>query len=262
LASFSFHTDPYAYTGVIPLLSAGLIYLERKRVFCNVEYGFGSGAGLLLFALAPVWRSIRHLGWLNPNDPLSLITFSIVVLWMGPFVLCDGTKAFEAATFQVLLFLLMVPLPRFLSERAILILRSGSVQGARVLSRLAGFPVFQDGFGFSLPGIDEETAVQCSGARSGVALLVTSVLMGHIFLQSPWNKFCLIPAEFPVAVFKDGLRIVIIPWLAGHPNQGFLTVWVHRRGGIPFSFLGPWVLAVLVTSLRQSDGIAQNGHNG
>ena len=262
LASSSFHSDVYPYTGVIPLLSACLIYLERKRIFCDVRYGFGSGAALLLFALTLVWWSKRHSGWLSPNDSLSLITLSVVVLWMGLFVLCYGTKAFRAATFQMLFLLLMVPLPQFLLERAIFILRSCSAQTAGTFFRLAGVPAFQDGFRFSLPGIDVEVAEQCSGMRSGVALFITSLLMGHIFLRSPWRKFCLILAVFPVTIFKNGLRIVTISWLAVHPNLDFLTVWLHEHGGIPFSLLGFSVLAFLVTSLRQSDKIVWKGQAG
>lgn len=65
---------------MIPLLSAGFINLERKRIFCNVEYGSGSGAALILPALALVWWSKKQSGWLSPNESLSLITLSIVAL--------------------------------------------------------------------------------------------------------------------------------------------------------------------------------------
>jgi exosortase len=262
LMSSSVHSDAYAYMAVIPLMSACLIYLERKTIFCDAQYGFGSGAAVLLFALTLLWWSKRHSGWLSPDDSLSLITLSVVVLWMGFFVLCYGTKAFRAATFQMLFLLLMVPLPQFLLEKATFILRWCSTQTAGAFFRLAGVPTFQDGFRFSLPGIDVEVAEQCSGTRSGVALFITSLLMGHLFLRSPWRKFCLIVAVFPVTILKNGLRIVTISWLAVHPNLDLLTIWLHKHGGIPFSFLGFSVLAFLVMSLRQFDKILWKGHAG
>ncbi|MBZ5671356.1 MAG: archaeosortase/exosortase family protein [Acidobacteriia bacterium] len=145
MACFSFHSDIYPYTGVIPLLSAGFIYLERKRIFCNVEYGSGSGGALILPALALVRWSKKQSGWLSPNESLSLITLSIVALWMGLFVLCGGVEAFQAATFQMLLLPWMVARPPFLLGRALRILRSGSAQAARVFCRWAGDPAFRVG---------------------------------------------------------------------------------------------------------------------
>ena len=130
---------------MIPLLSAGFIYLERKRIFCNVEYGSGSGGALILPALALVRWSKKQSGWLSPNESLSLITLSIVALWMGLFVLCGGVEAFQAATFQMLLLPWMVARPPFLLGRAVRILRSGSAQAARVFCRWAGDPAFRVG---------------------------------------------------------------------------------------------------------------------
>ncbi len=142
--------------------------------------------------------------------------------------MCDGAEAFQVATFPVLFLPLMVARPPFLLGRALRILRSGSAQAARVCFRWAGGPPFRDGSGLSLPGIDGEVAGQCSGTRSGVAPFITSHLMGHVFLRSPWRNFGLILAVFPITL-KGGLRIVTIPWLAVGANPGFLnTVWVHR----------------------------------
>lgn len=58
-------------------------------------------------------------------------------------------------------------------------------------------------------------------------------------------------AIFPVTILKNGLRVVTIYWLSIHQSMGSLTVWMHRFGGIPFSFLGLALLAFLVISLRR-----------
>jgi exosortase len=175
----------------------------------------------------------------------------MVVLWIGVFVLCYGTKTLQAAAFQLSLLLLMVLLPQVLLERSIFVLQGCSTQAAGILFRLGGVPFFQDGFRFSLPGIDVEVAKQCSGIRSGLALFITSLLMGHIFLRSPWRRLWLVLAAFPITIFKNGLRVVTIYWLMVHPSLASLCVWMHRYGGIPFSFLGLSLMALLLTSLRK-----------
>jgi exosortase len=251
LVTFSFHSDIYPYTGVIPLLSACLIYLEKERIFSRVRYDLGIGLVLLFLALVLRWCDKKYSGALSPNDALSLVTFSFIVLWVGVFVLCYGTKTLRAAAFQLSLLLLIVPLPQVVLERSIFFLRTCSTQAAGFLFRLGGVPVFQNEFRFSLPGLDVEVAEQCSGIRSGLSLFITSLLMGHLFLRSPWRRLWLVLAVFPVTIFKNGLRIVTIYWLTVHPSMGSLVVWVHRYGGIPFSILGLSLLTFLVISLRR-----------
>jgi exosortase len=259
LATFSFNSDIYPYTVVIPLLSAFLIYLEKERVFSRVRFGLGIGSVLVFLALVIRWYSKRYAVAVRSNDPLSVVILSFVVLWVGVFVLCYGTKSLRAAAFQLSLLFLMVPLPQVLIERSIFVLRGCSAQTAGFILRLGGIPVFQNGFRLSLPGTDVEVAEQCSGIRSGLALFITSLLMGHLFLRSPWRRFWLVLAIFPITVFKNGLRIVTIYGLTIHPSMGSLTLWMHHYGGIPFSFLGLSLLAILVTSLRRFEETSRGG---
>jgi exosortase len=251
LVTLLFYNDVDIYIGVIPLLSACLIYLEKERIFSHVRYDLGIGGVLIFLGLVIRWCNIRYWGALSPNDALSLVTLSFVVLWIGVFVWCYGAKTLWAAAFPLALLLLTVPLPQAILERATLVLRVCSTQAAGILFRLGGVPVFRDGFRFSLPGLDVEVAEQCSGIRSGLSLFITSLLMGHIFLRSPRGRLCIVLAAFPITIFKNGLRIVTIYWLTIHPGMESLVHWVHRYGGIPFSFLGLSLLAFLVIFLRR-----------
>src|SRR5208337_128578 len=106
--------------------------------------------------------------------------------------------------------ILMIPMPPPLLEKAILLMRESSTQAAGILFRLGGVPFFRNGFRFSLPGVDVEVAEQCSGIRSGLSFFVTSLLVGHLFLRSPWTRLGVVLVAFPITVFKNGLRIVTI----------------------------------------------------
>ena len=81
----------------------------------------------------------------------------------------------------------------------------------------------------------------------------------HVFPERPLSGKVagLILAVFPVTIFKNGLRMVTISWFSAHANLHFLTVLLHKYGGVPFSFL-----AFLVMSLNQSDNSAWKGHAG
>jgi exosortase len=251
LVAFAFHSDIYFYSGAIPLISAVLMYLEKKRIFSHVRYDLGFGFGL--FSLALVIRCCNSMYWStwSPSVALSLDIFSFIVLGVGIFVTCYGTKTLRAAAFQLSLLFLMIPLPPVLLEKLVFFFRECSTQTAGILFRLGGVPFFRNGFRFSLPGVDIEVAEECSGIRSGLSFFITSLLVGHLFLRSPWGRGWLVVAAFPITVFKNGLRIVTIYGLSIHPSMRSLTLWVHRYGGIPFSFLGLTFLAILVASLRK-----------
>jgi len=114
----------------------------------------------------------------------------------------------------MLFLLLMVPIPDFLLSRAIFWLRSGSAEVSYALFQLLGVPVLRSGFIFSLPGVTIEIAQECSGIRSSLALVIMGLLAGHLFLRSPWTKAALALAVLPLAIVKNGIRIVTLSLLS------------------------------------------------
>lgn len=254
LVGFSLHSA-YSYIPVIPLISACLIYLEKKRIFREIHNGFGPGVALLVLAIVLLGFGKKYSGVLSQNHFLSLMILSLVMLWTGTFVLFYGVQAFRAAAFPVLLLLLMVPIPEFLYGRTVLFLQNGSVLAASAVFKAVGVPVLQQGVRLSLPGIDVDVAEQCCGIRSCLALFITGLLMGHIFFRSLWSKLSLCVVVIAITIFKNGLRIVTLSLLTLHPEFTSFTRTLHRYGGIPFSLLGLLLLAPVVWSLRQLETI-------
>jgi hypothetical protein len=99
LASLSFHDERSSHILLIPLISAFLIFLQRKRVFRAPRYCPSIGVPLLLIA-AVLWYSLKTpLSHLNTTDHLSAVASLIVLVWIGAFILCYGAGAFKAAAF-------------------------------------------------------------------------------------------------------------------------------------------------------------------
>lgn len=253
LVSFSLQYEHYSHVILIPLVSASLIAWERKRIFSNLQSDVVLG-GLLLLAAATSYLVVRRAPIsLNENDSLALAIVLLIVLWIGAFVLCYGTHAFRAAAFPLLFLFLMVPIPELFLEKAISVLQNGSAAVAYGLFKLLGVPIYREGFLFTLPGVTIEIAEACSGIRSSMALLVTSILAGHYFLRSGCLKASLILSVFPIALLKNGLRIVVISLLGVYVDAGFLTGGLHRRGGIIFFLLSLTILAVVLRVLQQAE---------
>ncbi len=253
LFRFSFEYEHYSHIVLIPLVSLGLVWMERKRVFATVHWSYRLGTALLFLGAILYTLSRERLGSLSQHDNLSLAILSLVIIWLGGFVLCYGTRAFRAATFPLFFLFLAVPLPSLWLDGIVLMLQKGSAEVSDELFRLASVPVFREGLVFALPGLNIEVAKECSGIRSSMALLVTAMLAGHLFLRSGWSKMALTLFILPVLVFKNGVRIFTIASLAIHVDRGFLTGWLHTSGGVVFFLVGLAILAALLWLLQKSE---------
>lgn len=258
LVRFSLQNESASHIILIPLVSAYLICLERRKIFLNVPYSWSVGTILLVQGVTLHLLAQRHVLALSQNDQLSLTVFSIVVLWIGGFVLCYGTQAFRAGAFPLLFLFLMVPIPDLLLEKAIFLLQKGSAGSVHVLFNLVGVPVFRQGLVFSLPGLNIEIAKECSGIRSSLALLITCLLASYLFLRSSWRRVLFVLFVFPLVFIKNGLRIVTLSLLGLYLERSFLTGSLHRDGGILFFLLALVILAPLLRLLQKSEDNAQN----
>jgi exosortase/archaeosortase family protein len=104
-----------------------------------------------------------------------------------------------------------------------------------------------------LPGLSLEVASQCSGIRSTLVLLVTSLLAGELFLVTTWRRIVLAGLVYPLGLLRNGLRIVTIGLLTLRVDPGAIHGPVHRRGG-PFFFAASLVpLFIMLFVLKRSE---------
>jgi exosortase len=167
------------------------------------------------------------------------------ILWlMGSFVLSYGSRAFKEAMFPLFFLAFVIPIPTFILKPFVNLLLRGSACLTDLIFNLIGVPVHRDGFTFALTGITIEVAEQCSGIKSSIALTITSVLAGYLFLRKGWSRLILVLSFFPITVFKNALRIVTLSLLASYVDTRFITgSWLHQSGGIPFFAVGLALMA-------------------
>jgi exosortase len=144
------------------------------------------------------------------DNRLALQIVSLILLWISGFILFYGVSAARAAAFPLLFLFLMIPLPDFVIDKAIFSLQAGSAIVATWLFRLLKVPAWREGFILHLPTLNLEVAKECSGIRSSVVLLITTLLVGQFVLRSLWAKSLLVLSILPVVILKNGVRIVTI----------------------------------------------------
>jgi len=247
---------------LIPFISAALIYMNRQNIFRSVHFSVVPAAVLLISGLLLLIAGKTVGVGLKENDHLALVAASVVFLWLGCFLLFYGTTAFRTAIFPLLFLAFFIPIPTAILSPTITILRRGSAEMAYVILKLSGTPVLRESaYVIRLPDLVIEVAEECSGIRSGISLLMSGLLAGHLFLRSTWRRVVLVIAAIPVLLFKNALRIATLSFLAVHVDHSILTSQLHREGGIPFFVLGLLllypVLVILIKSENKKNGAPQ-----
>jgi len=264
LIRLSLSSEAYSHILAIPIISAALVYAERDAIFREIGGAPMSKAlGLVLFLLAglfgalTVWLSASISG--HASLRLSIVGFLILV--GSGFWWLYGSHAFRAALFPLLFLLLMLPPPASLFDRVIVWLQWGSADVTNWIFQLTATPVVREGLIFDLPGVSIEVTRECSGIRSSIALGIICLAGGYLFLTRSWVRAAFLLAVVPVAMLKNGIRIVSLSLLAIHVDPGFLVGRLHQQGGVVFFAVGLVVLTCVLRGLQRFERWRfANGH--
>jgi exosortase len=253
LASLAAHDDRYSHILLIPFLSLYLMWLSRSKILSSPRDGLALGLPLLLAGIG-LSITVGRVPFPKSQDlSFSASILGLVLVLTGEFIWCFGRQAFRAAIFPLFLLFLIIPIPIDVMDKAVLELQKGSADISYFLFKLVGVPVFRDGFRFSLPGVDIEVAAECSGIRSSLSLFLSSLLVGHLTLESGWSRAAFTLLTIPVVIFKNAVRIVTISWLGVYVDPGFFHGNLHRYGGLPFSLLAIVILFFVLVALRKTE---------
>jgi len=242
---------------VVPMLTAVILYQRRREIAAaarmDVAAGFGTAACALALASSPLW-----LRSTVTTDALSTAIAALVGLWIAGFVLLFGRGSFAVARFPLLMLGLMVPIPTPVLNASIEMLKRGSASMVAVLFTATGTPFYREAYTFSLPKFVIEIADECSGIRSSIALLFTALLAGQMFLRTFWKQALLVAMTLPLAIVKNGVRIVSLSLLASYVDPGFLTGSLHHKGGIVFFLVSLALFAPIIHLLQRTEALSSS----
>lgn len=253
LIEYSLHHESCSHIILIPLISAYLLFTERKRIFFATSSTGTPGVGLVVIGAILYWLVIRGSVPEQGNVPLSSAALALVLVWIGGFLWSYGFASARAAMFPLLFLALMVPLPDPALSWVISLLQRGSTEVTCLLFEMVGVPVLRQGFVLSLPTVVIEVASECSGIRSSIALFITCLLAAHFSLRTPWKILVFLLLVFPLVVIKNGVRIVTLTLLSIHVDPSFLHGNLHHDGGFVFFALALLLLLPVFLALERSE---------
>jgi exosortase len=253
LIEYSLREESSSHIIFIPLIAFSVLYVERQRLFSITRMSIGLGvavalSGMILHALVTRGPFLQEDNW-----PLSLGTFSVVLVWVGGFLLCYGLDAVRVAAFPLLFLLLMVPFPKVVLDWVIHALQEGSTEVAYLALRAVGIPVSRQGFLLFVPGFTIEVAKECSSIRSSIALFITCLFVGHLYLRTGWKMFLLVLLSIPLSIIKNGIRIATLTSLSIYVDPSFLTGRLHHEGGFVFFCIALLILLPVFLWLEKSE---------
>ena len=253
LVRFSLESDFHSYILLVPFISMYLVWMKRPGIRGGsapdrkMAFGLGlSGLGLWSAYFIP-----RLIGIGYPQaDSLAIRVISFVLLLGGICHWFVGKATVRLFYFPLVFLAFMAPFPEFFSRWMETASQHGSATVAHAFFKLAGTPVFREGMFFQLPGFRLQVAPECSGIHSTIALCLTSLVAGHLFLRSTGNRVLLVAAIFPLALLRNGFRVFTIGELCVHVSPDMIDSPIHHHGGplffllslVPFSALLFWLV--------------------
>lgn len=249
----SWQNVDYTHILIVLPVSGALILLDRKELLAARQWNVGIGSMILAVAAAIAICTRFWSASLSKDEALSLGTFVLVLSWIGIFVTCFGLKSCGRALFPLLFLFALVPLPRLVLDAVIASLQQGSAWSTHALYAIAGVPVIQQGDQLTIPGLIVRVAQECSSIRSSSMLAVTTLVMAHLLLRSPWRKIFIVLLVIPLSIAKNGLRIFTITIIGTRVDPGYLTGRLHRQGGILFFIVALVAIFGILQWLRHGE---------
>ena len=232
--AYAAHSDVHSYVLLIPFVTAYLIFIRWKHL--SPELSSAWGLALLLAAVGTgALLASLHFSELGQNDYMTLIALSFVCFVIAGTFLFLGSKWARSAMFPLFFLAFMIPLPEAAVDSLENASKVASAEVANWLFLVSGTPFLRSGMDFQLPGITITVAKECSGIRSSLVLVITSLLAANMFLRTTWRRALLVAAVIPLGLLRNGFRILVISLLCVHIGPHMINSIIHRRGG-PFFF--------------------------
>jgi exosortase len=184
---------------------------------------------------------------------LSLFMLALVLCWMGGFTLIFGAAVARYFLFPLSFLFWMVPMPSSWLASIIRFLQWSSAVSAAFLFSILGTHVSRDGIVLDIPNLTVEVAQECSSIRSSLVLVITTMVLAHLFLRSFWKQALLVGLSIPLAVAKNAVRIVTIALLGTRIDPSYLTGRLHHEGGIVFFSMALVAVVILLWFMRRSE---------
>jgi len=239
-------SDPEAGHGLLLFPVAVWLAWRRGRVASPMPQPV---LGLAILASAVLLRYLSGLA----AELFSMRT-SMVMAAAGLVIYAAGLRQLIHWWLPTVLIALSIPLPAVVLGSLALPLQFKASQWGAFLLEMRHVPVRLAGNVIYLPGRSLFVTEACSGLRSLTALLSLGLLIGGLWLRSPWSRVLVVAAAIPVAMMLNAVRIFLTGFFVFFVDPRLAEGVMHYSEGwaifvVAFLILG--VLAWLLTLVER-----------
>ena len=252
LLRYSNQNSLHSHIPLVPVVAGYLLYLESPQEKTPRTSIVGTLA-MVAIGLTGLLLALVYGATLSLNDRLAAMSVAYVCFVASGGFLFRGFEWMKAMLFPLSFMVFFIPLPdavvNWLEHASVL----GSADVAAALFTATGTPMLRAGTILGLPGITLEVAQECSGIRSSWVLFITSIVASHMFLRTTWRRAVLVFFVIPLAIVRNGFRILVIGLLCVHVGPHMIDSVIHHRGGPIFFALSLVPLFGLMIALRRQE---------
>ena len=250
--TYAAHSDVHSYVLLIPFVTAYLIFIRWNHLSWELSSAWGLALLSVVVGTSALLVSLRF-SELGQNDYMTLIALAFVCFVIAGTFLFLGSKWARSAMFPLFFLAFMIPLPEVAVDSLENASKVASAEVANWLFLVSGTPFLRSGMDFQLPGITITVAKECSGIRSSLVLVITSLLAANMFLRTTWRRALLVAAIIPLGLLRNGFRILVISLLCVHIGPQMINSIIHRRGGPVFFALSLIPLFAMLWWFRRQE---------
>jgi len=242
----------YNHIPIVPIITAFLLFRKRKVLFSVRAPAILPGtlialAGLTLYLLS-------RFSNLAEEWSISLSVFSAIIFWAGAYLALYGFKSLKLALFPIGFLLFAVPLPPSIMNWLVKEIAGSSVYITDIAFSLIRIPFVREGIEIYLPGYILVVGPECAGWRSSIALIILSLLAGHLFLKKFKHKLLLAAVAIPMIIIKNGIRIVVLYLIAYYIDERFMEGgFIHRSVGYAMFIVVLIIMGLLLRLLEKQE---------
>jgi len=251
--SMARHNQTMSHIQLIPFISLFFLFTERKAVFSRVSNAFVGGGCITIAGITLLLVGRYLLFDVNDTDYLRWMMCSLAVVFLGCFMLVFGRNAFFRSRFPLYLLIFTIPIPAIVLSSAVNVLQHGSAEFVHAIFQVTGVTFLRQGTTFHLPQLSFDVAPQCSGIRSSIALFITGLIGGFMFLRTQLTRILLLCTVVPITMLKNAVRISVLTLGGSYINKQIMESDLHRRGGILFFLIAVVLLGCVALLCRKGE---------
>jgi EpsI family protein len=234
----------FSYGLLIPFIAAYLIWERRGELRVTAIRAAIPGIFPLMLAVV--------LGLIGKAIGDSFTARISMIMALGSSIyLLLGSRHFSLLLFPICYLALMIPLPYVVTKEIAYQLRFFDATIAESALQLLGIPVYREAYFLHLPNITLEVADLCAGLASIFALFALGTFYIYYLPLATRMKTVLLLSTFPIAIFANLVRIIVVSVLAYFIGPVTLEMLFHRFSGTTTFLLALLLLVLLGELLRK-----------